>query len=230
MGHVKLLIIVPFFLSSWSSASQIETQINEFIQNHEISRLETAYPNARIDIEIQNKVALEYLPDCDNQHLTIENQRPESMSRTTYAIACETPFWKSYVPIGQKIWITGIKASTPISRGDRFTQQNTDLGEVDLATLRGHLYTQSNPPYDLQASRNIRINDFITDRLTEQPNLVKKGSRVQITAQSNSIIVHMNGVALEDGVKGQQIQVENVSSGRIVYGKVVSSGEVLVNY
>ena len=230
MGHVKLLTIVLFFLSSWSSASQIETQINEFIQNHEIGRLQTTYPEARIDIQIQNKVALEYLPDCDSQNLTIENQRPDSMGRTTYAIACETPFWKSYVPISQTIWIQGIKAAAPISRGERFSQHNTDIGEVDLATLRGHLYTQSNPPYGLQATRNIRINDFITDRLTEQPNLVKKGSRVQITAQSNSIIVRMNGEALEDGVKGQQIQVKNVSSGRIVYGKVVSSGEVLVDY
>ncbi|MBM6551127.1 flagellar basal body P-ring formation chaperone FlgA [Marinomonas ostreistagni] len=230
MGHVKLLTILLFFLASGSSASQIETQINDFIENHETKRLQTTYPNARIEIEIQNRVALEYLPDCDNQYFTIENQRPESMSRTTYAIACETPFWKSYVPVRQNIFITGIKAAAPISRGDVISRQNTDIGEVDLATLRGHLYTEQNPPYGLLASRNIRINDFITDGQTEQPNLVKKGARVLITAQSNSIVVRMNGVALEDGVKGQQIRVENVSSGRIVYGKVVSSGEVLVNY
>jgi flagella basal body P-ring formation protein FlgA len=80
------------------------------------------------------------------------------------------------------------------------------------------------------ASRNIRINTFLTDQLTELPDLVKKGSNVLITAQSGAISVKMNGTALEDGVMGQQIRVQNVSSGRIVYGKVVSDSEVLVNY
>lgn len=229
MGHVKLLTILLFFLSSWSSASQLETQIEQFIQQVEYKRLQSIYPNARIKIEVQNKVALDYLPDC-NQPIAIDNQRPEAVNRTTYAISCEDPVWKSYVPAVQSILIEGIKAIAPISRGERISEQNTDIGEIDLATLRGHLYTSANPPYGLVASRNIRINNFITDQVTELPDLIKKGSNILITAQSNSIVVRMNGVALEDGVKGQQIRVQNVSSGRIVYGKVVSDGEVLVNY
>ncbi|SBS25576.1 flagellar basal body P-ring biosynthesis protein FlgA [Marinomonas aquimarina] len=229
MGHVKLLTILLFFLSSWSSASQIETQIEQFIQQVELKRLQNIYPNARIGVTVQNKVALDYLPQC-HQAISIENQRPEAVNRTSYALSCEDPVWKSYVPVEQSILIEGIKAITPISRGERITKQNTDIGEIDLATLRGHLYTSANPPYGLVASRNIRINHYITDQVTELPDLIKKGSNVLITAQSNSIVVRMNGVALEDGVKGEQIRVQNVSSGRIVYGKVVSDGEVLVNY
>jgi flagella basal body P-ring formation protein FlgA len=40
----------------------------------------------------------------------------------------------------------------------------------------------------------------------------------------------MNGVALENGVEGQQIRVQNTSSERIIYAKVVTDSEVLVNY
>lgn len=230
MGRVKFLTILLFFLSSWSSGSQIETEIEQFIKQVEQKRLQTVYPNARIQINIQNRVALDYLPECDPLRLTIENQRPDATSRTSYALTCEEPFWKSYVPVEQSILIEGIKTIAPISRGDRITQANTGIGEVDLASLRGHLYTSANPPYGLIASRNIRINTFITDQLTDLPDLIKKGSTILITAQSNSIAVRMNGVALENGVKGQQIRVQNISSGRIVYGKVVSDGEVLVNY
>ncbi|MFD1384428.1 flagellar basal body P-ring formation chaperone FlgA [Rhodanobacter aciditrophus] len=230
MGRVKLLTILLFFISTGSHASQIETQIQHFIKNEEYPRLQSIYPDARISIELQNQVALNYLPDCSPEQITIENQRPEATRRTTYAISCEEPFWKSYVPVEQHIFIQGIKAITPISRGERITKSNTDIGEIDLSTLRGHLYTDTNPPYGLIASRNIRINSFITDQLTDKPNLVKKGSSVLITAKSGGIIVKMNGTALEDGVQGQQIRVENTSSGRIVYGKVVSDSEVLVNY
>ncbi|RDL44186.1 flagella basal body P-ring formation protein FlgA [Marinomonas piezotolerans] len=230
MGRVKLLTIILFFISTWSYASQIETQIQQFIKNTEHNRLQSLYPDARINIEIRNRIALNYLPDCPLEQLIIENQRPEAVSRTTYAISCANPFWKSYVPIEQQILIQGIKANSPISRGERISEANTSVGEVDLSSLRGHLYTTSNPPYGLIAGRNIRINSFITDQVTEKPNLVKKGSSVLITAQSGSIIVKMNGTALEDGVKGQQIRVQNTSSGRIVYAKVVTDSEVLVNY
>lgn len=229
MGRVKLMTILLFFLSTWSSASQIETQIEQFIQQVEYKRLQSIYPDARIQIQIQNKVALDYLPECDHK-IDIENQRPDAINRTTYSISCSTPVWKSYVPVVQNILIQGIKATSPISRGEHINEKNTGIGEVDLSSLRGQLYTRSNPPYGLIASRNIRINSFITDQITEQADLVKKGSNVLITAQSNSIVVKMNGVALEDGVKGQQIRVQNSSSGRIIYGKVVSDSEVLVNY
>ncbi|WP_067099986.1 flagellar basal body P-ring formation chaperone FlgA [Marinomonas atlantica] len=229
MGRVKLLTILLFFHAAWSSASQIDTQIEQFIAQVEHKRLQSTYPSARIHIQVQNKVALNYLPEC-NHDIHIENQRPDAVSRTTYSISCKTPTWKSYVPVEQSIFIEGIKATSPIARGERINQQNTGIGEVELSSLRGHLYTGTNPPYGLIASRNIRINNFITDHVTEQPDLIKKGSNVLITAQSNSIVVRMNGVALEDGIKGQQIRVKNTSSGRIIYGKVVSDAEVLVNY
>ena len=229
MGHIKLISILLFFLPCWSSASQIETQIEQFIKQVEYKRLQSIYPNARIEIGIQNKAALSYLPECDHD-VIIDNQRPEAVSRTTYSLECRNPNWKSYVPVTQEIFIEGIKAIAPIQRGGAITPQNTGIGEVNLNTIRGHLYTSSNPPYGLMASRNIRINTFLTDQLTELPDLVKKGSNVLITAQSGAISVKMNGTALEDGVMGQQIRVQNVSSGRIVYGKVVSDSEVLVNY
>lgn len=229
MGHNKPIAILLFFLSSWSSASQIETQIEQFIKQVEYKRLQSTYPNARINIYIQNKVALNYLPDCQ-QPISIENQRPEATSRTSYGISCSSPTWKSYVPVTQEIFVKGIKAIAPIPRGSTINQKNTVIGETNLNNIRGHLYTIANPPYGLIAARNIRINTFLTDQLTELPNLVKKGSRVLIVAQSDNISVRMNGTALEDGVEGQQIRVKNTSSGRIVYGKVVSDSEVLVNY
>jgi len=126
--------------------------------------------------------------------------------------------------------IPAIKTINPINRGQVINQSNTDVGEVDLSTLRGQVFTLKNPPYGLIASRNLRINTFITENLTNQPTLVKKGDLVLITASSGSIIVRMNGVALEDGSKGQQIRVKNTSSERIIYAKVVTNSEVLVNY
>ncbi|MDB4837971.1 flagellar basal body P-ring formation chaperone FlgA, partial [Marinomonas sp.] len=141
-----------------------------------------------------------------------------------------SPVWKSYLPVTQSITITAIKAITPINRGQTIDQSNTDIGEVDISGLRGQIFTPKKPPYGLVASRNLPLNTYITDNLTDLPRLVKKGDSVLITANGGSIVVKMNGIALEHGKKGQQIRVKNTSSGRIVRAKVVTSSEVLVNY
>ncbi|TPE54933.1 flagellar basal body P-ring formation protein FlgA [Maribrevibacterium harenarium] len=223
-------LILALFVSDTVDASQIETQIQRFINNIEIKRLQTLYPDAEISITALNSAAIDYLPECDANDLRIENQRPDAIRRTTYSISCTNPTWQSYLPIEQTILIEGVKASVPINRGEAITRSNTALGKVDISTIRGHIYTDTNPPYGMIAKRTIRINDFITDNHTELPDVIRKGNQVLITARSGAIIVKMNGEALEDGAIGEQIRVRNNSSGRIVYGKVVSDSEILVNY
>jgi len=226
----RLTIAFICFQAGLTWATSTEKQINHYINQVEIPRLSEIYPNAAISITLNNLAALNYLPDCDSESIQIRNQRPEATKRTNYEISCNEPKWKSYAPVTQSIMIPAIKTITPINRGQVISKANTAVGEVDLSSLRGHVFTKKNPPYGQVASRNLRTNTFITANLTTPPTLVKKGNVVLITARSGSIIVRMNGVALENGVKGQQIRVKNTSSERIIYAKVVTDSEVLVNY
>ncbi len=230
MRTTRLSFAFICFHSSLLLASPIEEQINDFITNVEIPRLTQIYPEAAINITLNNLVALNYLPTCENQKVQINNQRPEATRRTNYEIKCNSPTWKSYVPVTQTIMIEAIKTTVPINRGQRIDQSNTGFAKVDISTLRGQVFGKINPPYGLVASQNLRINTFITDINTDKPTLIAKGDAVLITASSGNIEVKMNGVALENGTKGQQIRVKNSSSNRIIYAKVVTDSEVLVNY
>ncbi|MGO3345055.1 MAG: flagellar basal body P-ring formation chaperone FlgA [Marinomonas sp.] len=230
MPFIRLIIAFVCLQASYSFASSITEQIYNYINHVDIPRLSSIYPDADIKIDLSNKAALGYLPECQDRAVNIQNQRPNATKRTTYAISCTSPEWKSYLPITQSISIDAIKATSPINRGQRVTYQNTGIGKVDISNLRGQVYTEKIPPYGLIASRNIRINTFITDNLTKQPNLIKKGNQILITARTGNLVVKMNGKALENGIKGQQIRVKNISSGRIIYAEVVTDGEVLVNY
>jgi len=230
MRIIRLIIAFACLQVGSTVAASIEEQINNFINEVEIPRLSSIYPDAAIKIIPNNLTALNYLPECKSKTIQIENQRPESTKRTNYVISCRDPIWKSFTPITQSISVIAIKTSSPINRGQTINKSNTSLGEVDLNSIRGHIFTQKNPPYGLIASRNLRINTFITHDYTNQPTLIKKGDRVTITARSGNIIVKMNGLALESGKKDQQIRVKNTSSGRIIYANVVTDSEVLVNY
>ncbi|MFT2110689.1 flagellar basal body P-ring formation chaperone FlgA [Marinomonas sp. 2405UD68-3] len=217
-------------LPSVCHATNLQDYIINFIEQNEKPRLATLYPKAEIHIELGNRANFSYLPSCPKDKLSISNSRRDAQKRTTYTVQCITPTWKIFIPVNQQILLSAYTAITPISRKQPITTNNTDLIKVDITKLRGDIYSQDNPPYGLIASRNININTVITDKITELPIIIKKGSRIVIKAQSSTISIKMNGESLENGVLGQQIRVKNTSSGRIVYGKVVSSNEILVNY
>ena len=100
----------------------------------------------------------------------------------------------------KKILLDAYVAISPISRKQTINPTNTDLIKVDITELRGDIYNEKNTPFGFIASRNININTVITDKLTELPIIVKKGARVMIRAQSNTISVKMNGESLENGI------------------------------
>ncbi|SBS28049.1 flagellar basal body P-ring biosynthesis protein FlgA [Marinomonas spartinae] len=230
MRLIRLMLAFSCLQASTTFALSIEGQVQNYINNVEIPRLSGIYPDAAVKITLNNKISLSYLPTCKDKHIQIKNQRPSASKRTTYSISCNNPMWKSYLPVTQSILIPAFKTLAPINRGQAFTKQNIGIGNVDLTNLRGQVYTPQNPPYGLVASRNLRINTFISDNVTQKPTLIKKGNQILITAKSGNITVKMNGIALQNGVEGQQIRVKNTSSGRIIYAKVVTDSEVLVNY
>ncbi len=57
---------------------------------------------------------------------------------------------------------------------------------------------------------------------------VCKGDRVTIAAVSGGLSIKVYGIAEEDGVLGDTIQVRNISSDRMVYAKIASTSEVQV--
>ena len=229
MKQYYALFTLVLLLNSGVNASTVEAQINQHILDIELPRLNQHYPNAKVAIELDNRANLNYLPEC-LLPISIKNQRQNAQKRTTYEISCKNPVWKSFVPISQKIFIPAIKAISLIKRKEVIDKSNTIVIDVDITQTNGNTYSPEQPPYGLIARRNININTYITEALTEFPILIKRGQSVLITAQSGEIIVKMNGVATENGVLGQQIKVKNVSSGRFVHGNVVSSSEIRVNY
>ena len=176
MGHIKLISILLFFLPCWSSASQIETQIEQFIKQVEYKRLQSIYPNARIEIGIQNKTALSYLPECDHD-VIIDNQRPEAVSRTSYSLECRNPTWKSYVPVTQEIFIKGIKAIAPIQRGGAITPQNTGVGEVNLNTIRRTSLHQLKPSLRSHGIEKYSYQYIFNRPINRAPRSCEKGQQ-----------------------------------------------------
>lgn len=68
----------------------------------------------------------------------------------------------------------------------------------------------------------------ISQRMVEDPILIKRGDPVTITIESDQIIVTTTGEALMDGQMDKIIRVKNLESQKIISAKVKDKGRVIV--
>ncbi len=88
-----------------------------------------------------------------------------------------------------------------------------DPSQLSQATLDG----------PVRAGKAISFGDV------EQLQLVKSGSLVSLVANVNGLTVSVQGIALERGAIGDTIRVRNLSSKKMMTGKVIDVGLVEIN-
>lgn len=81
----------------------------------------------------------------------------------------------------------------------------------------------------MAVKRRIQQGHAISWSLLESPEIVKRGDIVTLLIRANGFSASAQGKAMENGIKGQQIKVENNSSGKIIEGIVIESGVVETN-
>jgi len=81
-----------------------------------------------------------------------------------------------------------------------------------------------------EVRRPIGKNNVVKRNYLKEAPLVKRGSLVILIAEKGNLKVSTKGLAREDGGLGAIIRVENVTSGKIVTGRIVEPGVVAVDF
>ena len=120
-------------------------------------------------------------------------------------------------------------SDSPITRGARLNVSQLISRPVDvLKQFAGAVPVNANIR-GYQLSTNIRANTPIKWNYLSKVTLVKKGQLVDVFASGNGIYVTMKGKALEDGVEGGNVTVENLSSSKKFQAKVLNENSVKVH-
>lgn len=133
-----------------------------------------------------------------------------------------------------KIW-GYVEAKVPVVVLKRPVLNKTILNEEDIEV---ELKPLSRLPQDVVLDKNSAIGKQVRMSLKagtalryshiERPVVIKRNQMVYIVAKGKSFVVKAKGIALQDGREGANIKVRNVSSKKILWGKVISSEEVEV--
>jgi len=148
-------------------------------------------------------------------------------TRITAEVRCDgNQPWKLYVPVRVEIWEQVLVAAGPLQRGQLLGPDDVRLAERTMAAqTRGYLLDPSHAVGN-RLKRPLSEGDVITPGVLVAPPLIEQGQRVTLQASSGGLMVQMAGVALEDGLMGDIIAVENRESGRKVEG-VIRSGKTV---
>ena len=81
-----------------------------------------------------------------------------------------------------------------------------------------------------EINQNLSRGQVIKIRHLKENFMVKEGQSIVIFSNLYGINVRMEGNALENGHFNELIKVENISSGKVIQGKVINEKKILINY
>lgn len=225
-----IVILLTFILTANADALPRQSQgsitnaVKKFI-------IQQGIPLKDIQVSITSISKKRYLPQC-SQPLSVTSIRGiKLIGRTKLRVSCRAESdWKVNVSAFVDGKVDVLVARQPIVRGSILQEPDMEYAQRLNSQLNHGYYRSSKQLHQMEAKRNIKIGQVFTPGLLKAQKLVLRGQLVSIIAQTGNLNLRVKGKALMDGQRGQTIKVKNLSSKKLIYAKVISSGVVKVNF
>ena len=186
---------------------------NEFkISNFSI-RGTGAYPDGKLSLIV-----------CDNN-----NNRKNIKGRTSVYVRVRVD-GRNYGRISLSGWVdvfdSVICASKNLERGTVLSLNDVCREKLNISKFSGNYYTDSGEILGKVLKTELARGRCITSDMVKDPALVHRGDLVKMVAASGALKIVTSGIAKSDGRLNDQIRVENIRSGRVVYAVVKGKSRV----
>ncbi|MCL6271793.1 flagellar basal body P-ring formation protein FlgA [Sansalvadorimonas sp. 2012CJ34-2] len=169
------------------------------------------------------------LPLCQHQpEVSTIGQPTRLTGRLTRKVTCSTPHWSLNIRAQVDIFLPVVKSRHNIDRNSTIRADDLILEEENIAKLRGNYFSSIKDVAGQRSRRQITGNSILQPSMTERPALVSRNASVVIHAGHAGFSITMKGQALESGSLGDQVQVRNSSSGKIIMSEVTGQGTVKI--
>ena len=138
----------------------------------------------------------------------------------------------------KRVWATAtvevmaevVITTKPVGRHKPITEDDIEMLKMDLAKLPSGVITDPEAVLGKRTKRAIGSKTVLRTDLVELPPLVKRGDVVVIIAESNGLKITALGEVKKKGRLGESIPVMNYDSKKILYGRVLDSSTVKVEF
>lgn len=191
--------------------------------------LATSQTVGRYEIEVKQLDPRLRMPHCDKD-LTASLESPaQPIGRVTVRLRCEgSSPWTVFVPAQVHLFRNVVTVVRPMKRDAIVSEADVALRERDIGLLGQGFLDSVDQAVGQKVVRPTVIDQILTPVHLEQPQMVRKGDQVVISARSGSMSVRMPGEALSAGGLNEQIRVKNLNSQRVIKANIVAPGQVEV--
>ena len=191
--------------------------------------LATSQTAGRYEIEVKQIDPRLRMPHCDKDLTASLENTARPIGRVTVKVRCEgSAPWTVFVPAQVHLFRQVVTVIRPMKRDAIVTENDVALRERDVGQLGQGFLDSVDQAVGQKLVRPTVIDQVLTPVHLEQPQLVRKGDQVVISARSGSMSVRMPGEALSDGGLNEQIRVKNLNSQRVIKASIVAPGQVEV--
>lgn len=190
------------------------------------------WPAYQTDWEIWVPGAASHLPECPGKLVvTGRDNQLLPVGRLKRQVSCEqgqSP-WHINVTIKASLTLPVVVTQTALSRGQSL---DASMLMIEKRTLdrADEFFTDIRDAIGMEVSRRVRSGDILSPTLVSKPPWVLKGNQVVIIAAKNGINASTQGVALEDGSQGDQIEVQNSTSQKVIHAMVSGLNQVRTQF
>lgn len=218
---ISFIFVPKSYAMQMSAHQQLAEQVEDYLLQHiDIDGSE----NTKILVrEIDERINI---PNCSEAFVFTSNNMQAKQSNVSVKVQCPNTQWYLFTHATVSIIKEVVVANDNLSPGSLLTKNNIQVVEIDKNKLRGSTFSSLDEILGARIKRRVRTGNIISDRML---CFICKGDRVTIAAVSGGLSIQVYGVAEEDGVLGETIQVRNLSSDKLVYAKVASTSEVQIH-
>lgn len=206
------------------SIEAIQREVDQFIKfsldaggNYQISK-------AQIDPRLQ-------LPACEEPLELFAQSGEIKPGQNTVGVRCNAgKAWTIYSVVSIKSFKEVLVLSKALRRNDVIRADHLTTETRDSGTLQQGYLSNADEIINKQATRNIPAGSVLNRSHYSEIFLIKRGERVSIQSGKAGLLISAPGIAMMDGAKGQQINVKNASSNRVIQATVSDIGVVSVYF
>lgn len=218
----------PARADSFSDLEQLRSQVEAFLQREMRDEFpETA--EQTLEITVANLDPRLQLAQCAEEvRHSITSPRPYGTNVSVKAHCPGARPWTIYVPARIDVYAPIAVATHSLERGSVLTQADVTLNLMNTSQAGAGHVRDLDQVVGKELKRPLRAGEPVRLSHVKAPQVVRKGDRVVLEARGGAVSVVTSGRALANGQVGDQIQVQNEKSQRVVDAEVVAPGRVRV--
>ena len=223
----RLLLSSALLIGLSNPAAANVTALLDRASEHVAAAAGNAYPEGRISVRMVPLDPRLTLAACDDLELRIPGERV--VGRVAIHARCKTPEpWGIYLTAEVDVVVPVVELARPVPRDTLLRAADLRLTEHDLGSLREGYLTDLDAAVGMEARATLRAESVLYQRQLAAPRLVSRGDSVTLATTQGLVTVTTKAIALTDGVYGEQIEVRNPRSDRVMTGWVTGRGMVAI--